>query len=90
MYSTILMSASITLTGTRIDNSGFAMGTGSALWNNIQCTGSEQRLLDCMSDPLGMPLPCAGQAAALMCQESKQLKPPLIIVQPTELVSCID
>lgn len=49
------------------------MATGPRLLNNLQCTGSEPRLVDCMSDGLGMPTTCTGQAAALVCQESKQI-----------------
>ena len=57
--------------GTAVDGSGFASGSGSspALLNNVQCSGREGRLLDCMSDPIGMPS-SGSQVAAIMCQNS--------------------
>ena len=59
------------LVGMTSDGSGFTMNMVPTFLNNLQCTGNEQTLGDCRSDPLGMPLTCTGQAAALMCQQSK-------------------
>ncbi len=56
--------------GSTADGSGFTMGPGPALLNNVQCTGNELSLRECISDPIGDPRTCSGQAA-LVCQESK-------------------
>lgn len=55
--------------GMTVDGSSFDAGTGPRVLNNLQCTGNELRLLDCPSDPIGMPQTSAAPAA-LVCQES--------------------
>ncbi len=48
----------------------FGMTPGEVFLNNVMCTGTEMRLLDCITSGLGNPGPtCAGQAA-VSCQES--------------------
>lgn len=51
-------------------NARFGQGTGPILYNNLQCTGSEDSVFDCMSDGLGMSGTCShSDDAAVMCQE---------------------
>ena len=54
-------------------NAFFGMGTGRILLNNVRCTGSETRLVDCPSGGVGNSDNCRGHTddAGVQCQPCK-------------------
>ena len=51
-------------------NARFGQGTGPIFVNNLQCTGTENTIFDCMSDGLGSIGTCShADDASVMCQE---------------------
>ena len=49
----------------------FGHGTGPIILNNIQCTGNELQLIDCLHDGIGISGTCVHtDDAGVICQES--------------------
>ena len=56
---------------------GFQNSVGTILLDNVACTGSEARLLDCMADPLGMFDCIDTENAGVRCELGKSYTAPV-------------
>ena len=54
-------------------NAFFGQGTGPILLDDLRCTGTETRLVDCPSNGIGISTHCNGHAddAGVQCQPRK-------------------
>jgi len=70
---------------TAVSSALFGQGTGAILLDDVRCTGSETRLVDCPSNGIGIHDCAHAEDAGIIC-ESKQLVPLLFIVVPVCLL----
>ena len=70
---------------TAVSRALFGQGTGAILLDDVRCTGSETRLVDCPSNGIGIHDCAHTEDAGIIC-ESKQLVPLLFIVVPVGLL----
>ena len=64
-----LATSSIVLTGATVLTSGFTDGAGQIWLDNVQCSGTETRLIDCPANPLGQHNCAHSQDAGVSCTD---------------------
>ena len=63
-------------------NAYFGQGTGPILLDDLRCTGTEARLVDCPSNGIGISNHCNGHAddAGVQCQPRKDFNVQLTVL----------